>query len=608
MSIPTKKTKRRLLDDLEEAGPSNVDSKKAKMVESNNQSKNKNNKDDKTGKTITKVNRTTTICNNNNAIPSNGSNLTKNSKNVGSKNSKKSNGTSSQKLVPIGRSSQKQIVPIIQTRRMKALGINKSGTNEISKLNKIDTLSSNEITDGDVATDGNGVVDHEGIEVTIPGSDIDDEFPDDNGEPGELPNTSSDEEEFSQETSPDRLCHRVRVPSKVVKVNRNRKQQELTPPPRSVDKYGHLCHDPEFRKFLDKMLDDREKERSTDKTSSNRHKSNRGMSDGIDIHNHNHQPLNFKSPSDTTIYSPGLRKVNQNDIALIEKISDFVENIHLDSNKQDRCHMSVDSNEITPSRRRSSVTGRSRSGSGLRSKSPKTVTRDKHRVEPRIADNHTHDCESHTHALGSNGSEQDASKVANQLLLQAEKFKVKIEAPKGNNFGSLLMPYDYEQLRTKFVKPEGLAPLDIEILFLRNFDQDDKFFHVTSQIDPSLRIKIERGEFIDLERLLPCDRIGNRSGNDDLNKQLYQLITQGTNNYLEPPVPRNGKINSIRKWDQAFRVFAAIYTHANPKRASEIWQYVYVIHTAATDNPWENVYYYDINFRELMASKPWRSW
>ena len=86
------------------------------------------------------------------------------------------------------------------------------------------------------------------------------------------------------------------------------------------------------------------------------------------------------------------------------------------------------------------------------------------------------------------------------------------------------------------------------------------------------------------------------------------MITQGTNSYLEPPSIKSAKISNIRKWDQAFRVFAAIYTHANPERASEIWQYVYVIHTAAAANHWDNVYYYDINFRELMASKPWRSW
>ena len=199
----------------------------------------------------------------------------------------------------------------------------------------------------------------------------------------------------------------------------------------------------------------------------------------------------------------------------------------------------------------------------------------------------------------------DSGLVANQLLVQAEKFRAKVEAPKGK---FSIMPYDYDELRTKFVKPEGLAPIDNKIMFLRNFDQDDEFFHITSQIEPSLQLKIERGEFIELERLLPRDRFGSRTGSDDLNKQLFQLITQGTNNYLEPPVPKMGKINSVRKWDQAFRVFAAIYTQANPSRASEIWQYVYVIHTATSANPWDNVYFYDINFCELMASKPWRSW
>ena len=208
------------------------------------------------------------------------------------------------------------------------------------------------------------------------------------------------------------------------------------------------------------------------------------------------------------------------------------------------------------------------------------------------------------HSRGGGPSEYEVdhpNAVVDQLLVQAEKFKAHVEAPKGNvqNFNEMLLPYDYEKLRTKFVKPEGLAPIDRKILFLRNFDQDDEFFHVTSQIEPTLRVKIERGEFVELERLLPKDRMGGR--NDDINKQLYQLITQGTNNYFDPPMPKTGKINSIRKWDQAFRVFAAIYTHANPERASKIWQCVYVIHTAATSNPWENVYFYDVNFRQLMA-------
>ena len=95
------------------------------------------------------------------------------------------------------------------------------------------------------------------------------------------------------------------------------------------------------------------------------------------------------------------------------------------------------------------------------------------------------------HTSNRKGNGQAASRspppdrIADQLIVQAEKFKARIEAPKGK-YTDLLMPYDYEKLRTKFVKPEGLAPIDNEILFLRNFDQDDEFFHVTSQFDPSM--------------------------------------------------------------------------------------------------------------------------
>ena len=70
--------------------------------------------------------------------------------------------------------------------------------------------------------------------------------------------------------------------------------------------------------------------------------------------------------------------------------------------------------------------------------------------------------------------EVDPNRITDQLLVQAERFKAKVEAPKG--MSELLMPYDYDKLRSKFVRPEGLALIDNEILFLCNFDQDDEFF------------------------------------------------------------------------------------------------------------------------------------
>ena len=316
----------------------------------------------------------------------------------------------------------------------------------------------------------------------------------------------------------------------------------------------------------------------------------------------------FKSPSDTTIYSPVLRKVFNKDVSLIEKISNFVESIRIDTCR-DRTR-DIPDIPTTPAIKTTGDKTQVTLGEMLNNSSDETFASDtstpcqdvrcvEHGSTSRIS-------KSTRNNHNAMDSPPDGKQVADQLLVQAEKFKARVEAPKGN-YQNLIMPYDYDQLRAKFVKPEGLAPVDNEILFLHNFDQDDEFFHVTSQIDPATRGKIERGEFIDLERLLPRDRNGVR-GYDDLNRQLFQLITLGTNTYLEPPASKAGKISSIKKWDQAFRIYAAIYTQANLQRAAEIWQYVYVIHTAAGANPWDNVYYYDINFRELMASKPWCSW
>ena len=348
------------------------------------------------------------------------------------------------------------------------------------------------------------------------------------------------------------------------------------------EKFAHLCNDPDFRQFLDEVVD----KRMAEKVPKSKRKQ--GNIDNVNVTDIPYKPQAVKSPSDTTIYSPGLRRVSNEDVSLIEKISNFVESIRLDGKR--------DNGRTSTSRQDSPMRSNSRPHSANRS-GPSSMAKDRNQRS------------NHPSPGVSYQQQEDPDRVVDQLLLQAEKFKAKVEALKGKyNFQEMLLPYDYDKLRSKFVKPEGLAPLDSEILFLQNFDQDDEFFHVTSEIEPSLRAKIERGEFVDLERLLPKDR-NSRLGSDDLNKQLYQLITQGTNNFLEPPMPKtNGKINSIRKWDQAFRVFAAIYTHANPQHASEIWQYVYIIHTAAASNPWDNVYFYDINFRELMASKPWRSW
>ena len=556
------------------------------------------------------------------------------------------------KTVEVGVTSKELFKPIIQTRKMKASKAKltaEEAQKELDKLNLIDNLTSVEIADGSRNFESDDEdINHDGVELLIHGSDFEEEEQDD----GEIVDNNNvllplPSEEYS-DSDGDEPIDRSAVRSKVFKVRKGNKAVSCsndstgTVEKDMFGKFEHLKHDPEFRDFLNEILDDRDccdrgrdrtrsvsRGRSNDRhgkhgksgrhsrhddsrhhekddvtpkhrrsdSSSSRHgrsysslsshhdkgievgKKNEGSNVEVNevtvpVHSletttdDNNRTLNqprlangtlVKSPSDTTTYSPGLRKAVSDEISVVDKISNFIEGIRLGNN------------------RRSSEAG------------------DTRQVEHG----------EHSRSWNKRTPDKAADRLSDQLVLQAEKFKAKIEAPKGN-YTEMLMPYDYDKLQTKFIQLDGLAPVDKEILFLHNFDQDDEFFHVTSQIEPALRSKIERGEYIDLERLLPKDRSGR--GGDDLNKQLFQLITQGTNSYLEPPNAKGGKINSVRKWDQAFRVYAAIYTHANPSRASEIWQYVYVIHTAASANPWDNVYYYDINFRELMASKPWRSW
>ena len=135
---------------------------------------------------------------------------------------------------------------------------------------------------------------------------------------------------------------------------------------------------------------------------------------------------------------------------------------------------------------------------------------------------------------------------------------------------------------------------------------DDDFFHLTCFIDPGLILKIEKGEFVELEKLLPRDRNSFTKGGGTENR--LEWVQRDGSTYLVAVGNKDHKITGIRRWEQAFRVYATIYCAANPQRAKEIWQYIAVINTAASAYVWDNVYNYDITFRHLMAFNPNRSW
>ena len=189
---------------------------------------------------------------------------------------------------------------------------------------------------------------------------------------------------------------------------------------------------------------------------------------------------------------------------------------------------------------------------------------------------------------------QTAKRKADKMILDAERFKATVNVPPGG-------------ILNTFVNTNNVAALPEQNFnvgsgqFLVNTQlpnvvlEDDEFFHVTCHVDQSIRSNLEHGNFSDLERLLPKQRYSG----DENRLQLVQK--EGVAYFV--PAQGNNRINSIRKWEQAFCIYAAIYSQANPARAAEIWQYVHVINIAATTYTWENVYYYDVTFRQMMVQK-----
>ena len=247
---------------------------------------------------------------------------------------------------------------------------------------------------------------------------------------------------------------------------------------------------------------------------------------------------------------------------MIDRISNFVEGIHMETDQQDT------------ERRRSSSSNRSRQ-----------------------------DCTPVRNEAAADYGEHNDSILSAEIDDQQDPIPMTSVMDKADK-----VVLDAEKIRANLIAPRGMLPINIDsnIELLRNLDNDDDFFHVSCHVDPALKEKIERGDFIDLDKLLPKDKAaGGYSMSEE--HQGVQLFTKNGQTFLAPAASEK-KISNLKLWDQAFWVYATIYTRANPQRSSEVWQYVHIIHTAAGTYSWSNVSFYDFMFRKLMATKPWHSW
>ena len=176
-----------------------------------------------------------------------------------------------------------------------------------------------------------------------------------------------------------------------------------------------------------------------------------------------------------------------------------------------------------------------------------------------------------------------AREYVENSIIQAEKFKASLAVP-----------------------PEGIPDYIFAPRLTRGHDDDDDdFFHMTCHVELALRAIVERGGFIELEKLLPKALKHVKPYQD---QKLLNAVNAEGQSYFVPMVDKEYRITGIKKWDQAFRIYASIFAEANPSRAVEIMQYLHTINDAATKWCWENVAQYDYIFRQKMAQKPYKSW
>ena len=132
---------------------------------------------------------------------------------------------------------------------------------------------------------------------------------------------------------------------------------------------------------------------------------------------------------------------------------------------------------------------------------------------------------------------------------------------------------------------------------------DEHYTLIENHVDEVTKRKIASGEYVDLAKLLPHDKVLTQQDH------RMEMINKNGHTYWIPASEKEvGSITSYGKWDQAFRVFSMIYVETHPAKAKELMQYNHMIYSASLSFVWDNVYAYDIDFRLHLSKYPERNW
>ena len=108
------------------------------------------------------------------------------------------------------------------------------------------------------------------------------------------------------------------------------------------------------------------------------------------------------------------------------------------------------------------------------------------------------------------GFDQAQNKSENTVI-EAEKFKAKVAEPPGMLMSDLAQMQQFLQslpMNLGSGVPQNNSHTNIINPVVGSGLSDDDFFHLTCHIDEALKLKIEKGQFVDLDRLLPKEKLG----------------------------------------------------------------------------------------------------
>ena len=169
-----------------------------------------------------------------------------------------------------------------------------------------------------------------------------------------------------------------------------------------------------------------------------------------------------------------------------------------------------------------------------------------------------------------------AQNIADAAILEAERQHGHIMAPAGMTKVNMVENVAY-----------GVPQVDVNF----NDDKNCNATNSTKHVDTAATLKIEKGGFVEMEKLVP--RFRDLRCNEEKHWQM-KVNKYGFSYYVPFDDRENVKITSFNSWEQAFRVYAAIYTRANPHRGAEIYQYIHAINCASLS------FCHDVNYPVLV--------